>query len=126
MEMTTQDQLLQGAEQLPADDLKHFLQRVIHLEATRRDPPLSASETELLQAINREPPAERVARYWELKAKRDAVALTDQETKELLDLSDWLEEIHAERLGHVAELAKRRGVSLATMLGQLGLKRWGE
>lgn len=126
MELTSQDQLLHAAEQLPADDLKHFLQRVIYLEATRRDPPLSANETELLQAINREPPAERVSRYVELKAKRDTVALTDQETNELLDLSDWLEEVHAERLGHVAELAKRRGVSLVAMLGQLGLKRWGE
>ena len=120
--MTTTDQLLQAVGKLPAEDLRQFVQRVIHLEATRRDAPLSATETELLRRINAELPAGKVMRYSELKAKRDSAALTAEETREFLQLSDWLEEAHAERIARVAELAKLRGASLSEVMQQLGLK----
>ncbi len=58
----------------------------------------------------------------ELVGKRDAGTLAADEQRELCALSDWLEQRNAERLDHVADLARSRGVTLSEMMDQLGLK----
>jgi hypothetical protein len=54
--------------------------------------------------------------------KRDAGTLSADEHRELCALGDWLEQRNAERLGHVADLARSRGVVLSEMMDQLGLE----
>ena len=121
MSVTT-EQLLQSVCGLPDDQLQEFAEQVLRLNASRRSPSLTTSETELLKEINRRLPARQVARYRELVGKRDAGTLTTDEHRELCELSDWLEERNAERLGHVADLARLRGVALSEMMDRLGLK----
>ncbi len=118
----TASQLLEAADQLPNDELEKFMQQVVHLAAKRRCPSLSEREADLLHQVNLEPDSSRVARYRDLRAKRKTAELTEEETKELLAASDWLEEVHAGRLQAVAEFARLRGVSLAEMMQTLGVK----
>jgi len=113
--------LLESVRSLPNDELQDFALAVLRLSAARRSPALSAAETEALQEIHRPLPANIIARYRELVGKRDAWSLSTDEHRELCGLSDWLEELNAERLGRVADLARSRGVSLAEMADQLGL-----
>lgn len=114
--------LLESVRSLPNDQLQEFAEQVLHLNALRRSPALSASETDSLKAINRPLPGHKVARYRALLGKRDAGSLTTEEHRELCALSDWLEDHNAERIGHVANLAQSRGVTLAAMMDQLGLE----
>lgn len=118
----TSEQLLESIHRLPDDQLQEFTAQVLRVNASRRWPSLSASETDLLKEINQPLPADQIARYRELAGRRDAGTLTTEEHRALCDLSDWLEERNAERLGHVAELARMRGVGLSEMMDQLGLK----
>ncbi len=118
----TANQLLEAAGQLANDELEEFMQQVVHLVAKRRCPALTPREGELLRRINQEPDFSRIAQYHDLRARRKAAELDATKTNDLLTLSDWLEEFHAERLEAVAELAQLRGVSLAEMMQTLGIK----
>ena len=114
--------LLESVRNLPNDQLQEFAEQVLRLSASRRSPSLSTAETEALKEIHRPLPAHIVARYRELVGKRDAGTLVADEHRELCSLSDWLEQRNAERVGHVADLARLRGVMLSEMMDQLGLK----
>lgn len=120
--MLTANQLLSAADQLPDDQLEELVQQVAQLAAKRRAPSLPSGETELLRQINQQPDPHRVQRYQELRAKRENVLLDEAETQELLALSDWLEETHAERLQAVAGLAQLRGLSLNDMMTNLAIR----
>ena len=117
----TTEQLLESVHRLPDDQLQEFTEQVLRLNALRRSPSLSTAESRLLKAVNQPLSADRLARYRELARKRDAEPLLADEQRELCELSDWPEERNAERLGHVAELARRRGLSLSEMMDQLDL-----
>jgi hypothetical protein len=121
MTVTTEG-LLESVRSLPSDQLEEFVGAVWRLTASRRSPSLTKAETQALKEINRPLPVDKAVRYRELVAKRDAGALSTDEHRELCVLSDWLEQRNAERLGHVADLARSRGVTLAEMMGQLGLE----
>jgi hypothetical protein len=115
--------LLESVRSLPNDQLQEFAEQVLRLNASRRSTSLSTSETEALKEIHRPLPADIVARYRGLVGKRDAGTLAADEHRELCGLSDWLEQRNAERLGHVADLARSRGVVLSEMMDRLGLGR---
>ncbi len=121
MSVTTEG-LLESVRGLPNDQLQEFTAEVLRLNAARQSPSLSKSETEELKEIHRPLPAETVARYCELVKKRDAGTLAECEHRELCALSDLLEQRNADRLAHVANLARSRGVSLPETMHQLGLR----
>jgi hypothetical protein len=56
-----------------------------------------------------------------LRAKREDESITDTEYEELTRLTDQAEELHANRMAALAELAKFRGVSLPVLMDQLGI-----
>jgi hypothetical protein len=85
-------------------------------------PHLSADESALLQKINQGLPEALWQEYQGLVAKRRSDTLTLDEQTRLIALSDGIEEAHAERMEHVAELAARRQVSLKALMDQLGIK----
>ena len=121
-EPMTNHQILEAAEQLPNDELELLAGQIAQLAAKRRCPSLPSREAELLRRINEEPDPSRVQRYHDLTPQRKSSQLDADQTSELLGLSDWLEEFHAERLGAVAELARLRGLALAEMMDNLGVK----
>jgi hypothetical protein len=75
----------------------------------------------LLQ-INRGLPNDLRGRLEQLDAKREAEALTPDEHAELIRLVDRVEELEGQRVENLARLALLRGVSLATLMHDLGLE----
>ncbi len=60
-------------------------------------------------------------RYDQLNTKLHEEQLTSEEHQELLALIDPVELADAERLKHLIELAQLRGVSLDTLMDELGI-----
>lgn len=61
-------------------------------------------------------------RYQELMVKRRAETLAPEEHEELLRLTDAAEALQAERVRHLAELARIRGTTLDALVEELGLQ----
>ncbi len=115
------DELLKAVEQLSLPDLEKLMSQVIALQAQRKAPSLSKDETELLLKINQGLPDDVQRRFDELVAKRQAETLTPDEHQELLHLIDQIEKSDAKRVQYLAELARLRGISLTTLMDQLGI-----
>jgi len=102
---------LKVVAQLNAGELDQLMSQVISLRAKRKSPCLSKKETELLLKINKELPVKTQKRFDELNKKRQAETLTPSEHKELLSLIERIEKSDSVRIGHLAELARIRGIS---------------
>ena len=87
----------------------------------RPAPRLSPEEAQLLAKINLGLSPTEWERYHALLARRMAETLTPDEQKELIALSDRLEEANAQRIGYLAELARVRHTTLDVVMSELGL-----
>jgi len=85
-------------------------------------PRLSEKESELLLAINRSLSIPQAQRYQELMGGRRMGTLSPEEHQELLDLTDEVEQLQAERIEHLAELARLRGKPLGVLMEELGIR----
>ncbi len=112
------DELLQAVGQLSAGELDRLMSQVISLRAKRKSPNLSRKETDLILEINKGLPSETRRRFDELNGKRRAETLTPPEHGELLNLVEQIEQSEAERIGHMAELARIRGISLTELMNE--------
>ncbi|MBI4671108.1 MAG: STAS/SEC14 domain-containing protein [Chloroflexi bacterium] len=115
------DKLLSVVEQLSEPELEQFARDVSTIVARRKAPSLSQRESELLLKINQGVPSDVHQRYTELIAKRQDETLTEDEYAELLQLTNQVEEIDAERIRYLAELASLRGVTLIALMESLGI-----
>jgi hypothetical protein len=113
------DELLQAADRLDALDLDRLFDRILMLKANRQ---AHTPETELLQQIDRGIPSELHQQYRELVAKRDTQTITEQEYELLLDLSDRIEVLAAERTGLLVKLAQLRQIPLMQLMDDLGIQ----
>jgi hypothetical protein len=84
-------------------------------------PRLSPEEAHLLSKINLGLAPTEWERYHALVTRRKAETLTPDEQIELITLSDRLEEANAQRIGHLAELARVRHTTLDAVMSELGL-----
>lgn len=118
------DELLKAVEQLSQSEFEPFVSQVIALRARRRAPSIPRTEAELLLKINQGIPSEIQKRYDELTAKRQAEMLTpdDAEYDELLRLTDRVENLDAQRLKYLVELANLHGTSLNDLIEDLGIR----
>ncbi|MEW5872317.1 MAG: STAS/SEC14 domain-containing protein [Chloroflexota bacterium] len=115
------DDLLKAVEQLTLPELERFVSEVVALQAQRKAPSLPQAESELLQKINQGLPDDVRTRFQELEAKRQSEALNDTEYAELLRLTDIVENIQAQRVGYLSQLARIRKISLSELMKTLGL-----
>lgn len=118
----TPEQLLRAVEQLPADQLVAFAEQVLALRARQLAPSLAHDEAALLAVINEGLLIDVQRRYDALIARRQAEVLTPEEHSELLKLSDEIEQLDAERVGALSELASLRGTTLAALMHSLGIQ----
>jgi hypothetical protein len=79
------------------------------------------SESELLHEISHAMPQTDWRHYNELIAKRQAETITALELNELIAISNQLEEANAHRIAKLVALAQMRGVSLKTVMNDLGI-----
>jgi hypothetical protein len=115
------DQLLREASELSPSDLDQFVSKLIRLRAGRIAPHLPVREAELLRRINQGIPGPVQRRLEELAGKRDLATLSPAEHEELKRLSLQAEQIEAERIQDLSELASLRGTTLAELMEKLGL-----
>jgi 16S rRNA C967 or C1407 C5-methylase (RsmB/RsmF family) len=114
--------LLKATEQLDAAEFQQFVADVLGLRARRQAPHLSATESELLLIVNRGLPENLRERYRELIGKRRQQTLAPAELEELLRLTDQVEQLEADRLAALSELAQLRQTTLPTLMANLGLR----
>lgn len=115
------EELLKAVEQLSLHELEQFVSQVIALKAQRKATRLPQTEAELLLKINQGIPANIQKDYEELTVKREEEILTDDEYQNLLQLTEEIENIQAQRIENLAELARLRGMSLTTLMESLGI-----
>lgn len=120
-QLTTKE-LLQAVQQLDKSELEQFVFQVVNLRAEQQAPSISKTEAELLQKINQGLPKELRKKYNELVAKRQAEVLTSDEHEELLSLTDQVEVHEAQRMEHLAELARLRQTSVTDLMNSLGIQ----
>jgi hypothetical protein len=115
------DELIKAANQLDEAGLEQLLHQVVFLRARRKIQVLPDEEAQLLQQINQGIPADLRAHYQILRQKREAETLSDAEYNTLIQLSNEIELIGAQRLEALAKLAQLRQVSLLDLMGTLGI-----
>lgn len=116
------EELLKAVSQLTSSDLDEFISQVIALQAQRRANILPQAESELLLKINQGIPLETQKRYDELIAKRQDETLTADEHRGLLQLVEQIENLEAQRVKYLAELARLRQTSLPALMESLGMR----
>ncbi len=79
------------------------------------------SESQLLQWLGLGFSEREWERYRQLVELRREASLDAAEHRELLSLSERLEQANAKRMGVLAELAKRRQVPLETLMQEVGV-----
>ena len=115
------EQIISAASHLSLPELKRVLASILALQAERTAPRLSAVESTLLIRINQGFPEDLRERLATLRRKREDEVITDAEYEELTRLMDRAEELHAERMAALVELAQLRGISLSVLMDQLGI-----
>lgn len=116
------EELIKAATQLDENDLDRLLHQVVVLRARRRATVLSEEEAQLLLKINQSVPTDLRDRYQFLRQKREAETLTEAEYQTLIQLSNQIEQIGAQRLEALANLAQLRQVSLLDLMETLGIQ----
>ena len=116
------EQLLNAARQMPRTEFDNFVEKLLQLRHQAKATRLSEHESELLRTINQGAPEQLQQRYDALLKKRRKNMLTRTEHRELLALTQQMEQCDVERLRLLAELAKLRGLSLPELMRQLGLE----
>lgn len=117
----TPDDILEAVKQFSTSELETFIQQVRLIQAQRQTPHLSGEEADLMQKINQTIPTAIWPSYKKLVAKRDENILTEVEHEELIQLSNEIERLNAERIGYLVNLAQLRNVPLATLMDELGI-----
>ncbi len=116
------EQILSAVSHLSLPELERVFERVLTLQARHKANHLSVTESALLVRVNQERSPELRHRLAALRAKREEESLSDTEYEELTQLTDQTEELHAERMAALVELARLRGVSLPGLMDQLGIR----
>jgi hypothetical protein len=117
----SREELLKAVEQLSPQELEQFIAQVLSLRARREAPGLSATDSQLLFRINRGLPEDLGRRYAELIAKRQSENLDQNELAELRQLTNVVESFEADRVSALSDLAHSRGISLETLMIDLGI-----
>ncbi len=121
IQIETED-LLNAALQLPRPELEQFVHRLFVLKAREETTLLPKREAELLSKINQGLTPATQQRLNELIRKRQSHTISEEELQELIQLTDQVELLDAERLKCLLELSHLRDVSLDDLINQLGLK----
>lgn len=116
------DELLNAIKQLNKTELEQLLSQILALIAQKKAFSLPQNEADLLLKINQSIPSDIQNFYDELILKRDAENLTNDEHRELLKLTEQIEKLQAQRIESLADLARVRGITLTTLMENLGIQ----
>ncbi|MBY5280567.1 STAS/SEC14 domain-containing protein [Aphanizomenon flos-aquae CCAP 1446/1C] len=114
--------LFQAVQQLNEPDFDKFVSQVIILHTQRKAAKLIKEEAELFLKNNPDISDNTQIYYNQLIAKADEENLTDEEYRELLRLSEQIDQLQAHRFEYLADLAHLHGVSLMELMKNLGFQ----
>lgn len=120
--MHTVSELIRGVGELPPSDFEDFFSKVEAMRSTRTNGVFSKKELALLAKINSTLPSHRLIRWNYLIALRDGETIGADQYKELLSLTEEVEEYEAKRLGWIAELADIHGLSLPNTIKRYNIR----
>ena len=106
---------------LSLSELDLVMKQVIGIREQKLPGVLSPAEADLLKKINTPPPYEIQQRYNYLIDLRKREKLNDTQYQELLELTNFTENLNVKRLEYLIQLAKLRNVSLDDLIEQLEL-----
>jgi hypothetical protein len=99
-------------------DLEVYLEQLITENVEKR----LSKEDDLLLKINQGVSIEKWQRFYVLKEKKENQVLTEIEHQEIISIYSEIENIHAQRMLYLVELANLRGTDLRSLMTQLGIK----
>lgn len=111
-----------GVSRLDTDEIEQLLTEIGMVLARRKAVSVSNRESELLKKIGSSLPANVQNRYNSLQTKSVNGQLGESEHQEYLGLIKIVENADVERLQHLIELARLRGVTLDKVMAQLGIR----
>ena len=114
--------LLEAATALDPDRLDYLVSQLLRLRAGRNASRLSKDEATLLAQINSGPAPDVWMSYNQLRESYLQQTLTQEDQRELIRLTDSVEQYQAERAAALAELATLRGQSLTQLMDWLALE----
>jgi hypothetical protein len=115
------EQVLSAVEKMSAGELDAFVGQILQIRGKRQAPNVSATEADLLQKITHCIPPNIQTRFNELVKQRQANTIDDASLQELRDLSNQIEQLEADRIQHLAQLAQLRSTSIEDLIQQLHL-----
>lgn len=114
--------VLSALGQLSNQDLNTIIKEALSLRAKRATPKLDEREANLIQRIDEVIPVGESKRYIYLIQKAKKTGLSQKEHEEFSELNEKIELYNANRIRLLGELAAIRGVSLETVMNQLGIR----
>ena len=111
-DLLTLTELINAARKLSRNELGQLADRINMLREGADDDRVAVKESRLLKKIHKDLPSKVKLRWHYLIAQRDAGVLTPQEHRELLSLTETMEEHDFKRLQWMGQLADLRQMSL--------------
>lgn len=115
-------ELLKAVEQLNTQELDEFVSQLIILHTHRKSTQLLKDEAELFVTNNQDFCCDQNNYNHLLIAKVNKEHLTEEEYKELLRLSEQIDELQGNRLEYLSKLAHLHGISLIELMKTLGFQ----
>ena len=124
IQITTEIDLRAVLAQLDTSELEAYAAEIADLLRKRKNKNKKASIAELLKKLNEECilPEKDLNRFYQLREKRTQQELSDKELAELFQLIKEEETLRIERIKILGEIASLKGVSLAEINKELGIK----
>jgi hypothetical protein len=119
---TATQEIFHAIEQLPSTELDDLFIQVLQLRAQRQLPTQVLTESELLKTINVTIPSALQDRFNELVTKRQSLIITEEELDELITITDQSEQLNAQRITALTQLAQLRNQSLPQIMKALGIQ----
>lgn len=117
--------LLSVVEQFNSNELEEFIQKVQTLKKQKESIDVS-KKAELLVIIQRNFTETEQNRFDELIQKRQQYTITEEELVELIEMTDYSEQLSVERVKALGKLAELTGKSVDDLMVELNVRPHGE
>ena len=114
----SRNDLLQVVEQFSSKELEEFIQKIQVLKRQKTDKKTS-KKAELISIIQRNFTEIEQQRFDELVEKRQAYTISDEELLELIEMTDYSEQLSVERVKALAKLSELTGKSVDELMVEL-------
>ncbi|NJN77295.1 MAG: hypothetical protein HC803_02355 [Saprospiraceae bacterium] len=117
--------LLGVVEQFSSNELEEFIQK-IQLLKNKKATKIASKEAELIKIIQRNFTEVEQNRFDELVEKRQAYTITDEELVELIEMTDYSEQLSVERVKALAKLSELTNKSVDELMIELNVRPHGK